>query len=408
MCYLENELVYAEQSHRSNIEAADFTLKSKKAALDLAQKEYDKAQIALYKAKKDQYDERIAIVKKHIDEEIMTMKAPPAYDKHRVAELRAILAKTKEQEYQSYDTRFEILKALRELQLIVTTFPFVKRVGNLIEEWTGKRMTESTAIKDEFYPFCWRICHRRYVALKMVNNNANNFVKPWDFSLQSDKRQSIINVALEQNCSGLAHFGTLHDFWEIECCRLQIRPEFVVRDAPSEPVHKGRPFPPNYRYDVESYINSVNRIGWECVWIHDCQVTADILDEIVASVIIAECPSIFTVKETMSAYDHLVHDKDSIYPFMHCQMHVDNNIQFMVNQKLITAQKTGIDRVRFDYKHGTLSWTTKDDDDSVFDPDTCEMKQPSRTNHELDVSDVPLSKVAEYAFRHIKGLSPHE
>lgn len=405
---ISKEIMSAGMKYQNGIKAAELAAKTEKAALDKAMKSFEQAQDKLYEAQMEQYNARIAIVKKHIDEEIMTMKAPTAYDKHRVAELRAILANIKEQKYQSYDKRFEILKALRELQLIVTTFPFVKRVGGLIKEWTGKSMTKSTDIKDEFYPFCWRICHRMYVALKMVNNNASDFVKPWYRRLPSDNRQSIINVELEQNRSGLAHFGALHNFWEIECCRLQIRPEFVVRDAPSEPVHEGRPFPTNCRYDVESYINSVNRIGRECVCVNDLQVNADSLDEIVASVIIAECPSIFTVKETMSAYDHLAHDKDSIYPFMHCQMHVKNNIQFMVNQKLITAQKTGIECIRFDYKHGTISWSTKDDDDSVFDPDTCEMRQPSRTHHELDVSDVPLSKVAEYAFRHIKGLSPHE
>jgi hypothetical protein len=56
---------------------------------------------------------------------------------------------------------------------------------------------------------------------------------------------------------------------------------------------------------------------------------------------------------------------------------------------------------------GKLTWTTKNDDSTVFDPDTCEMKQPCQTLHELDVSNIKLANVAEYAFKHIKGLTPY-
>ena len=406
MLNLENELEESAKKFQPDIAAADFTLTSKKAVLDLAQKEYDKAQMALYKSKKDQYDERIAIVKKHIDEEIMTMKAPSAYDKNRVAELRAILAKTKEQEYQSFDKRFEILKALRELQLIVTTFPFVERVGKLIEQWTGKNLVYTKKADQSFYPFNICLHGEKNIILKTIDRLRPFPGTPYYLQRNEDNNKSVIHCIIESNYCGLGISGSMHDFWEIDCARLQIRPEFLITDEPIRPKTKDNPNGGYLHDGRDEYRNAINRIGWEALWIKDRTVKADIIEELVASVIISSCPSVFTVNEIRSSIPYLLQDTDSIYPYMQCRSILNELIQFRVNTKLIIAKKDGIDHVHFiDRK---LTWTTKNNESSVFDPDTCEMNQPGIIRHELDVSNVKLANVAEYAFKHIKGLTPHK
>jgi len=407
MSYLENALEYASQSHRPDIKAADFTLKSKKDVLDMAQKEYDTVQMDLYKAKKALYDDHISIVRKYIDKEIMTMKAPEAYDKNRVAELRAILAKTKEPEYQSFEKKFEILKALRELQLIVTTFPFVERVGKLIKQWTGKDLVYTNQENSSFYPFHVYLRAGKYDILKTIDRLQPVHGTPYYLHLQREKdnNTSVIHCLLESNYTGLAYSGSMHDFWEIDCARLQIRPEFLITNEPTVPKTKDNPIGENYCDGRDEYRNAINRLGWEALWIKDRTVNADIIDELVASVIISSCPGVFTVKEIRSSLSYLLEDKDSIYPYMQCGFVLNNVIQHVVNNKLIIAKKDGIDHVHF--MDGKLTWTTKNDDSTVFDPDTCEMKQPCQTLHELDVSNIKLANVAEYAFKHIKGLTPY-
>lgn len=394
---ITTEIEAARQKYNACIKAAEREEKKQKKAVDIAIKEYERSTNDLYKVQKAQYDALIAVVQKHIDKKIMTMKPKPTYSQKRVDELRDILAKTKDAKYQSYEKRFEILKALRELQLIVTTHPFVQRVSNIITKWTGKCLFRASDDRTEFYPFCWELKDGKRNVMKLYDRfKEREFL--WLVHTPVNKYTSLLYLNLDHNRSGLRGLGTIHDFWEIDCARMKIRPEFLIQGEPSKPLNYGEK--PEHSgifwenctkgADTMTYVNDVNRIGWQAAWIFDHSYVEMMTDENFASIIIAENPSIFTVKEVMSSYKHLTEAPNSEFPCLHCQRIVDHCIQDIIN-RLLVANRKGISDVRFDYIKCKLTWKRVKDGKKL----------------ELDVSRVKLAKVAEYAFKHIKGLTPH-
>ena len=346
------------------------------------------------------YNARLAVVQKYIDKEIMTMKPKFPYDPKRVDELRAILAKTKEKEYQSYEKRFEILKALRELQLIVTVYPFVQRVSDLVTKWTGKSLYHATDDRTKFYPFCWELVDGKRGVLKLYDR-LDDKEHWWMQNRPEGKYKSIVFLNLDNNRSGLGYLGTLHDFWEIECARMKIRPEFLIQDEPSKPLKYGEKPERSGTFwencakgvEVQNYIDDINSLGWKAIS-SDRYYTEALPEEVIASVIISGNPGIFTVKEVASSVKYLVDETDSQYPYMHNKQHVGLCVQSVIN-RLLTAKHNGIEDVRFDLLKRSITWTklTKRKN-----------KPPKKEKMSLDVSRVKLARVAEYAFKHIKGL----
>ena len=394
---ITTEIEAAGQKYQADIKAAEREEKKQKKAVDAAIKEYERSQNDLYTVQKAQYDARIAVVQKHIDKEIMTMKPKPTYSQKRVDELRDILAKTKEAKYQSYEKRFEILKALRELQLIVTTHPFVQRVSTIITKWTGKCLYHATDDKTKFYPFCWELKDGKRDVLKLYDRfDERDF--PWLANRPVHNYTSLLSLGLDNNRSGLRGLGTIHGFWEIECARLKIKPEFLIQSEPAKPLKYNEKQERSETFwqscfkgaDMMSYVNDINRIGWQAAWVGDHQYAEIMTDEAFASIIIADNPSIFTVKEVMSSYKYLTEEPDSAFACLHCQRIVNNCIQDNIN-RLLVANRKGISDVRFDYMKRKLTWKRVKDGKKL----------------ELDVSNVKLANVADYAFKRIKGLTPH-
>ena len=398
---LTTEIAAAGRKYQDGIKAAENAAKTEKSALDKAIKSFEQAQDKLYEAQMEQYKARLAVVQKHIDEEIMTMKPKFPYDPKRVEELRDILAKTKEKEYQSYEKRFEILKALRELQLIVTVYPFVQRISDLVTKWTGKCLYHATDDRTKFYPYCWELVDGKRGVLKLYDH-LDDKDHWWLQHRPEGKHKSIMFLNLDNNRSGLGYLGTIHDFWEIECARLNIRPEFLIECEPSRPLKYGEKPEHSGTFwedctkgaDIQSYVNDINCIGWKSCVISDRYCQGIVPDEVIASVIIASNPSIFTVKELMKSSKYLVEEKDDQYPFMHCKQHLALCIQQVIN-KLLTAKQTGITDVRFDYKNCRITWTKLT---------RRKNKPPKKEKQQLDVSKVKLDNVANYAFKRIKGL----
>ena len=398
---LTKEIAAAGKKYQSDITNAERAAKAQKIAVDEAEKEYERRQTELYNAQMAQYNARIAVVQKHIDKEIMTMKQTFPYDPKRVEELRAILAKTKDKEYQSYEKRFEILKALRELQLIVTVYPFVQRISDLVTKWTGKSLYHATDDRTKFYPFCWELVDGKRDVLKLYDRLDEK--DHWWLQHRPDvKYKSIVFLNLDINRSGLRGLGTIHDFWEINCARMKIRPEFLIQGEPSKPLKYGEQPERSGTFwencakgiDVQNYINDVNRLGWEAISVNDRYYADTLPDEVIASVIISGSPSIFTVKEVAASMKYLVDDPDSPYPYMHNKMHVWLCVQSVIN-RLLTAKHNGIKDVRFDLLKRRITWTKLTNRKN---------KTPKKEKQSLDVSRVKLAKVAEYAFKHIKGL----
>ena len=398
---LTKEIAAAGKKYQSDITNAERAAKAQKIAVDEAEKEYERRQTELYDAQMAQYNARIAVVQKHIDKEIMTMKPKFPYDPKRVEELRAILAKTKDKEYQSYEKRFEILKALRELQLIVTVYPFVQRISDLVTKWTGKSLYHATDDRTKFYPFCWELVDGKRDVLKLYDRLDEK--DHWWLQHRPDvKYKSIVFLNLDINRSGLRGLGTINDFWEINCARMKIRPEFLIQGEPSKPLKYGEQPERSGTFwencakgiDVQNYINDVNRLGWEAISVNDRYYADTLPDEVIASVIISGSPSIFTVKEVAASMKYLVDDPDSPYPYMHNKMHVWLCVQSVIN-RLLTAKHNGIKDVRFDLLKRRITWEKLANRKN---------KTPKKEKQSLDVSRVKLAKVAEYAFKHIKGL----
>ncbi len=397
---LTTEITEAGKKYQSDIKNAERAAKAQKIAVDEAVKEYDRRQTELYDAQMAHYNARLAVVQKYIDKEIMTMKPKFPYNPKRVDELRAILAKTKEREYQSYEKRFEILKALRELQLIVTVYPFVQRVSDIVTKWTGKSLFHATDDRTKFYPFCWELADGKRGVLKLYDR-LDDKEHWWMQNRPEGKYKSIMFLNLDNNRSGLSYLGTLHDFWEIDCARLKIRPEFLIQGEPSQPLKYGEQPVHSGTYwencakgcDIQSYVNDINRLGWVAIS-SDKYYTEALPEEIIASVIISGNPGIFTVKEVVASMKYLVDEPDSKYPYMHNKTHVGLCVQSVIN-RLLTAKHNGIEDVRFDFLNRRITWT------KLTNRKT---KPPKKEKQSLDVSRVKLARVAEYAFKHIKGL----
>lgn len=397
---LTTEIAAAGKKYQSDITNAERAAKAQKIAVDEAEKEYERRQTELYDAQMEHYNARLAVVQKYIDKEIMTMKPKFPYDPKRVEELRAILAKTKEREYQSYEKRFEILKALRELQLIVTAYPFVQRVSDLVTKWTGKSLYHATDDRTKFYPFCWELVDGKRGVLKLYDR-LDDKEHWWMQNRPEGKYKSIMFLNLDNNRSGLGYLGTIHDFWEIDCARLKIRPEFLIQGEPSKPLKYGETPERSGTFwencakgvDVQNYVNDINSLGWKAIS-SDRYYAETLPDEVIASVIISGNPGIFTVKEVAASMKYLVDEPDSKYPYMHNKQHVGLCVQSVIN-RLLTAKHNGIEDVRFDFLNRRITWTklTKRKN-----------KPPKKEKQSLDVSRVKLAKVAEYAFKHIKGL----
>lgn len=392
---LTTEITEAGKKYQSDITNAERAAKVQKIVVDEAEKEYERRQTELYNAQMAHYNARLAVVQKYIDKEIMTMKPKFPYDPKRVEELRAILAKTKEKEYQSYQKRFEILKALRELQLIVTAYPFVQRISDLVTKWTGKSLYHATDERTKFYPFCWELVDGKRGVLKLYDR-LDDKEHWWMQNRPEGKYKSIMFLNLDNNRSGLGYLGTLHDFWEIDCARLKIRPEFLIQGEPSKPLKYGEKPERSGTFwencakgsDVQNYVNDVNRLGWKAIS-SDRYYTEALPDEIIASVIISGNPGIFTVKEVAASMKYLVDEPDSQYPYMHNKQHVVLYVQSVIN-RLLTAKHNGIVDVRFDFLNRCITWT--------------KVTNRKKEKQSLDVSRVKLARVAEYAFKHIKGL----
>lgn len=397
---ITTEIAAAGKKYQSDITNAERAAKAQKIAVDEAVNEYERRQTELYNAQMAHYNARLAVVQKHIDKEIMTMKPKFPYDPKRVAELRAILAQTKEKEYQSYEKRFEILKALRELQLIVTVYPFVQRVSDLVTKWTGKSLYHATDDRTKFYPFCWELVDGKRGVLKLYDRLDDKELW-WMQNRPEGKYKSIVFLNLDNNRSGLGYLGTLHDFWEIDCASMKIRPEFLIQGEPSKPLKYGeKPERSGTFWEnctkggaVQTYIDDINRLGWKAIS-SDRYYAETLPDEVIASVIISGNPGIFTVKEVASSLKYLVEEPESQYPYMHNKQHVGLCVQSVIN-RLLTAKHNGIEDVRFDLPNRRITWTklTKRKN-----------KSPKKEKMSLDVSRVKLANVAEYAFKHIKGL----
>jgi hypothetical protein len=128
-----------------------------------------------------------------------------------------------------------------------------------------------------------------------------------------------------------------------------------------------------------------------------------------ASILIALNPTMFSVKEVMGCYERLCQD-DYRYVedgYHQARSHVDFIVE-RINEELRKCAPTTVRFIKFDAYLMAITWYDPYDKGIAFDPDTCEMQHPSKVLHKLDVSNIRLSNVCMYAYKHIEGMKKPE
>lgn len=395
---------------QGDIDAAEFNLNGKKKTLAILQKECDQAEKALHKAKMAQYNARKAVVQKYIDDVLMKMKAPATYDPDRVKKLRSILASFKSSA--SYAKRIEILTAIRELQLILTAFPIATRVYNIIHEWTGSKFIKLSGDGKKIKFGDSTI----FYTVERLDTNDHFLMS---VCREYKYRYHLRFVMTEAHYTGTP-MGHYHEFWESKCLAVPLAPDIVIGEAPDDNDGKKSPFDffgdTSYdKYDLvkigtELFRRDDSPFSAEVAWIKkEEKIDITVTDADWASNLIALNPQMFSVKEVMCAYERLSennyrHCADS---FHHARSHVDFIVERITKELQKCAPKTVRD-IKFDADLMAITWRDPYDKDMAFDPDTCEMQHPSKVIHKLDVSNVRLSNVCMYAYKHIEGMAKPE
>lgn len=410
-------IIKAADMKQDAIKAAEFVLKGKKKALDMAQKEYDAASDAVYKAKLAAYNARKGVVQDYIDNVLMKMKAPDWYDPHRVQNLRKILASFNNKD--TYAKRLEILAAIRELQVIFTKYPITRRVGNIIREWTGNK---NVTISEDGSTLKVGNTVIMQIKYQLPQN---------DFMLAQICREYKYKYLLKTYMSEAHYAGTpiglINEFWESRCLALPIDPSFVIGDAPlkNEPkctISGLKDAINTFLDDCDKYhVKDIGTELFKCdesrfsdivAWVkkHDPKITDVTMTDVDwASNLIALNPRLFTVKELMNNYGRFsqLKIKNCIDSFHNSQEHLD----FMINRTTEELQKCApktVKDIKFDADLMAITWHDPYDKDMVFDPDTCEMQHPSQEVHKLDVKNIKFSNICMYAYRNIPGMKKPE
>ncbi len=398
---------------QGDIDAAEFNLNGKKKTLAILQKECDQAEKALLKAEMAQYNARKKVVQKYIDDVLMKMKEPDCYDPNRVAKLRGRLANFPAKD--GYEYRIKVLTAVRELQLILTKFPIEQRVGDIIREWTGNKKVLTP--KDG--------THKLIVNGNVLMHVMHKLPDPknaWWTSVNEDfKRRNLLDLQLSEGHYSGTPCRRMHNFWEMACMMVPMDPEFVIGEPPVQDVGMFGLVSRNPKFE-DKY--NIREIGKELFYIRGRAFSEFVawmrkedksIKEITmtdtdwAGNLIALNPGIFTVKEVISNYDRLCQYsfKNVADSYHNAKHHVDFIIERTTEELQKCAPKTVRD-IKFDADLMAITWRDPYDKDMAFDPDTCEMQHPSKVIHKLDVSNVRLSNVCMYAYKHIEGMAKPE
>lgn len=395
----------------SDIEAAEFNLKGKKANLDLAQKEYANAEESLHTAKMAQYNARKKVVRDYIDNVLMNMQAPETYDPDRVKKLRGILASYGEKD--TYAKRLEILTAIRELQLILTAFPIARRVGNIVREWTGSKNVVIS--KDGSTVSVGKnVVMRTMEQLDQSDSFMASICREYKY------RHLLQFYGSEAHYSGTP-MGHIHDFWESRCLALPLDPDIVIGEVPSvehdsklsKRFHAFNECKDTGKYSIrdigtELFKVDERRFSGSVAMLAKCDPSvakSTVSDIDWASNVIVLNPCLFSVNEVMSNYGRFTqaHYKGCTDMYHNSKSHLDFYIDRITEKLQECAPKTVKD-IKFDADLMAVTWRDPYDKDMAFDPDTCEMQHPSQTVHKLDVRNVKMYYVAMYAYKHIPGM----
>lgn len=335
------------------------------------------------------YKARIAAINKAIDEEIKTMAAPDKFDADRVKYLRDFLAGKFDDKYESgIELRFEKLKCLHELKLTVKKFPLVQRVADVIERWIGKKFDVK-----ESDDGCISL-NNHDNSLMVTDRGLYEYYTDTEIYRKREWRNTISRANIfVGDCHRSYDFAThFVEFWELNCLDMALSAVYVL-GAPKPQFGLGR--------DNES-MEPLNEYGRILKNIGSIDVLStyrvkpvEVTPEIIAGLVIAAYPGMFTVSEVFKVWPDLIKPaQDALESMLKKAEKSLNLVKF-----------NRISDLSFDRGTESFIWHDTVDEGDMFDPDTCEMVHTSLVKHSLPMGEVPFSQIAEYALTNLDGVS---
>lgn len=352
--------------------------------------ELESARSLVFGLNVEKYKEKLAAATEIIETEVNTIQCPDKYDQSRVDELRKELAFAS---LNDPERNLAVLKALRELQLIVTKWPFINRVATLLSEWTGRKFDIERTESDEKRTYASYLVDNRGSKLMMFGNYRYEYVKPGASSY--DRRFSFANFRTRV-CSDHAIISGVPvrfvEFWELNCIAMKIEPTYLVGE--DEPNRNDERFKlNNIVYPRKAYCAALQQIGSVDVipmWRSDSILKFKVSDADFATYIMAQHLNIFTFADIIK----------NLFRFNEqCQRYILDELRDQV-KKMERCLFNSCKNIKLDRDKMEVSWTDAVDETMMFDPDTCEMVHTSLEVHTMSVARAHIDSLCEYVANH--------
>lgn len=368
------------------------TTKTRKAA-ERAKKAYSELESAksLVSGLKDKkYKEKLDAATEIIETEVNTIQCPDKYDQARVDELRKELAVAS---LNDPERNLAVLKALRELQLTLTKWPFINRVAKLLREWTGRKYDIEMNEGETKTTYASYLVDSRGCKLMMLGNYRYEYVKPGAVSYNRSFSYANFRTRV---CNDHAIIGGVPvrfvEFWELNCVATKIDPRYLVgEDEPNRNVDHfklNNVVAPRNAYCASlQQMGSVDSIP---MWRSDSILKFKVSDTDIATYLMAQHLNIFTFADIIKNFFRF-NEK--------CQRHIldemNSQVKMMERCLFNSCKNIKLDRDKME-----VSWTDAVDEKMMFDPDTCEMVHTSLEVHTMSVSRAHIDSLCEYVANH--------
>jgi len=368
------------------------TTKTRKAA-ERAKKAYselERAKSLVSGLNDKKYKEKLAAATEIIETEVNTIQCPDKYDQARVDELRKELAVAS---LNDPDRNLAVLKALRELQLIVTKWPFINRVAKLLSEWTGSKYDIERNEGEETRTYASYLVDNRGRKLMMLGNYRYEYVNPGDASY--NRSFSFANFRTRVCSDHVMISGVpvrFVEFWELNCIATKIDPTYLVgEDEPNRNVD---------RFNLKTVVSSRNaycallqqigKVDAIPMWRSDSILQFKISDTDVATYLMAQHLNIFTFADIIKNFFRFNE---------RCQRYILDEMNRQVKM-LERCLFNSCKNIKLDRDKMEVSWTDSVDENMMFDPDTCEMVHTSLEVHTMSVARAHIDSLCEYVANH--------
>lgn len=379
-----------EERYRKPIGTA--TTKTRKAA-ECAKKAYSELESArslVSGLKGKKYIEKLAAATEIIETEVNTIQCPDKYDQARVDELRKELAVAS---LNDPERNLAVLKALRELQLTLTKWPFINRVAKLLREWTGRKYDIEMNEGETKTRYTSYLVDNRGCKLMMLGNYCYEYIKPG--ASFYDRRFSCANFRTRV-CNDHAIISGVPvrfvEFWELNCVATKIDPKYLVgEDEPNrnDDLFKER----NIVSPRKAYCESLQQMGSVDaipMWRSDSILKFKVSDTDIATYLMAQHLNIFTFSDIIKNFFRF-NEK--------CQRHILDEMNSQV-KKMERCLFNSCKNIKLDRDKMEVSWTDAVDEKMMFDPDTCEMVHTSLEVHTMSVARSHIDSLCEYVANH--------